>query len=249
MTSEEQLPEVTSTVAGSAVAGNSGGIDEEGTDELSEVIRLADGTCVGWASGRAGIGTWTQGLAAGAKITVLDAKGATIGTGRIGRSEAKNVGPNSRDEWVCSFSFSATIRGPVPESFRIRVAALPAMVARRDPDQPSLFVASVSTVADPKLIESCGQLPAAEISLWSPAVGEYWSDGFNQICFAGVAIAKVERTCRPRTIGSDRVVAVLSAKNPATVYEDATGMKIDDVTSLGAQPKVLVRVSNGQPCP
>jgi hypothetical protein len=245
-TTDEPLPEVTSTVAGSAVAGNSGGVGERDTQPLSEVVRLDDGTCVGWAG--PGTGTWTQGLAAGARITVLDAKGTKIGTGKIGRPEAKNVAPSGNDQWMCTFPFSATIRGPVSDSFQIKVGSLRTMTAHRDPDQPSLFVASVSTVADPKFVDECAGAPTSVVTLWGQVVGAYWSDGLKDLCSSGIRIAKVERTCRPRTIGSDRIVAVVSAADPSTVYEDASGVKINDVAELGAQPKVRVRVANGQPC-
>jgi hypothetical protein len=246
-TSREPLPEVTSTVAGSAVAGNSGGVGPGQTDRFSEAVRLENGSCVGWAG--PGTGTWTQGLAEGARITLLDAtSGARIGSGRLGRSEATDVDPNGNGQWTCSFPFSATVRGAVPAVFRIKVAALPPMTARRDPSRPGLFVASVSTVADPKVISACDGTPAADTGLWPGVVGQYWSDGLSQICSAGVGIAKVERTCRPRTIGSDRVVAVLAGDDPKRVYEDAAGLKVTDVAELGPAPTVLVRVANGQPC-
>ena len=48
------LPVVTSTVTGTAVAGNSGGVGPDQTDSFSEAVRNEDGTCSGWA----GPGQW-----------------------------------------------------------------------------------------------------------------------------------------------------------------------------------------------
>lgn len=245
--SSSSVPVVTSTVAGTAVAGNSGGEGEGQTGSRSESVRAGDGSCTGWA-GRGG-GTWTQGLVDKAPIRILDdATGASIGTGVLGRGRAVDVDPSEGGaQWDCVFPFTASVRGPVPRALRLVVAGAAPMVAVPDPTAPGKFVASVSTNASPKLVPDCDQAPAATGLVWPPVVGTYWDLGLGQICNAGVGIAKVERVCRPAAIGSDAIVAVLKGDDPSVVYEDASGLKVQD-PDLGPSPTVVVRVANGRPC-
>jgi hypothetical protein len=244
--SEEPVPDVTSTIAGAAVAGSSGGIGPGQTDSFSEAVRNQDGTCSGWSGPG---GTWTQGLAQGAKVRVLDARGAVVGTGSIGRPTFADADPSAdREQWTCTFPFTARVTGPLPDPLRIRVAGLAPVTARPDPTRPGRYVASVSTTASAKAISACDGTPATDAALWQPAVGLYWSNGFSQICGSGVGIVTVQRSCRPPTTGSDHVVAVLLGSDPSVVVEDASGLKIADVAELGTPATVVVRVATGQPC-
>ncbi|MFN0283022.1 MAG: hypothetical protein ACKVZ6_13780 [Kineosporiaceae bacterium] len=245
-TSQDPLPTVTSTVAGSAVAGNSGGVGPEQTDSFSEAVRNGDGTCSGWAGPG---GTWTQGLEEGATVRVLDPQGRVVGTGSVGRPAFTDVDPSDdRQQWTCTFPFTATVTGPLPVPLRIRIAGLAPITARPDPTQSGRYVASVSTTASQKVISSCDDAPRDDAELWQPAVGLFWSNAFGQICGAGVGIVKVERSCRPPTTGSDHVVAVLAGSDPSRVVEDSGGLRISAVTELGSPATVVVRVANGQPC-
>ena len=61
--------QVTSTVVGTAVAGNSGGVGAGQTNTFSEAVRNEDGTCSGWVG--PGGQTWTEGLESGAPVTFL----------------------------------------------------------------------------------------------------------------------------------------------------------------------------------
>jgi hypothetical protein len=244
---DEVVPEVTSTVAGSAVGGNSGGTSEGQTDSASETVRSDDGSCTGWA-GRAG-GTWTRGLVDGAKITVKDGdSGAVIGSGRLGAGAARDVGTGDRAQWMCTFPFTATVRGPVPATLRLDIAGARPMTARPDPTAPGRFVASVSTDAAPRLVADCRGLPTGPATgIWDPVVGLYWNSGLQQVCSQGVAVT-VARVCRPAAIGSDAVVAVVKADDPGVVYEDASRLYLTDAAELGEEPRVVVQVATGQPC-
>ncbi len=238
---------VTSTIAGSAVAGNSGGVGEGETETQSEVVKESDGSCAGWP-GRSG-GTWTAGLVEGARIVVVDpSTGARVGTGRLGRGRSVDVDPSGNAQWDCVFPFTATVRGRVPTTLRLVVAGARPMTAHPDPTTPGHVVASVSTDAKVSLVDACAAAPAAEPGLWDRAVGVYWNAGLDQICGAGVGVARIQRVCRPRTIGSDHVVAVLKPDDPSVVYEDASGLAVSDIAALGPSPRVLVRVATGQPC-
>ena len=71
------------TVTGRAVAGTAGGVETvepfAQTDPFAEVVRLADGTCVGWSGSRGGS---TVGLAVGTPVTLLETETNTeVGTG------------------------------------------------------------------------------------------------------------------------------------------------------------------------
>jgi hypothetical protein len=251
-TTDEELPEVTSTIAGSAVAGNSGqaspSLEDNRTDRLSEVVRLENGHCIGWDGPQTG--RWTQGLADGAELTVLHAStGAVIGSGVFEDSSWADPDPGDNDQWTCTFPFTATIEGAVPKTFKIKVGDLEPWTVRADPTRPKRFVTSVSTVASASLVPDCsGGIPDV-VTLWSPVVGQYWSNALAQLCSSGITIAKVERTCRARTVGSDHAVAVLSATD-GSVLEDAAGQRVEegDLANLPQPPAVIVRVANGQPC-
>jgi hypothetical protein len=246
-TSDDAVPEVTSTIAGSAIAGNSGGTSENQTDSASETVRYDNGSCAGWAS--RGGGSWTKGLVKGAKITVRDPDtGEVLGVGRLGAGAAQNVGSDDRAQWMCTFPFTATILGTPPAVLRLDIAGARSMTARPDPTAPGQFVASVSTDAAARLVSSCDELPSGPASgVWDPVVGLYWNSGLDQLCSNGIAV-KVTRVCRPKRIGSDYVVAVVKADDASIVYEDASGVKLTDPAVLGDEPVVVAQVANGQPC-
>ena len=96
---------------GTAVAGAAGAVEPGGppyaqTDPFSEAVRLADGTCVGWADSRGGS---TAGLAVGSPVAVLDpTTSALLGSGTItaSRWEDPSGGGN---QWTCFFDFSADV--------------------------------------------------------------------------------------------------------------------------------------------
>ncbi|MET0579581.1 MAG: hypothetical protein ABW122_13065, partial [Ilumatobacteraceae bacterium] len=79
---------------GTAVAGSAGGVEAGGppysqTDPFSEAVRLADGTCTGWADSRGGS---TAGLAVGSPVAVLDTTtNAPLGMGSITASRWVDV--------------------------------------------------------------------------------------------------------------------------------------------------------------
>jgi hypothetical protein len=239
------LPVVTSTINGTAVAGNSGGVGADQTDSFSEAVRNEDGTCSGWDG--PGGEAWTGGLEAGAAVRILD--GTTnqeIGTGSIVSSNFTDVDPGDRQQWICTFAFSATVTG-APAVFQLGVADLAPWVARPDPTTPGQFVASVNTVADPAFFTQCTDDDFGdEVTAWS-AAGLFWSDGIASVCSNGLHIEALDRPCRPRDVGSDHVISVVRFDDPAVVLEDTSGLKVDPATLEPGTP-VVVRIATGRPC-
>jgi hypothetical protein len=241
----ETIPVITSVISGSAAAGNSGGIGEEQTDSYSEVIRNDDGTCSGWG-GRGVSGAWTKGLVSGAPFTILArATDDVLGQGRLGTSSFENVGDDDRQQWLCTFPFSATIDGE-PDELRIKVADLPPWLVHRDPTNKGKFIASVDTVVSTKYFSQCTSGEVAEVFEWQ-AVGSYWSNGLQSLCSNGLTVADIEPLCRGPHEGSEYVTKVVSAEDPKVVYEDANGLRVD-VADLAPGAPVLVYVATGLPC-
>ncbi|MGH9135067.1 MAG: hypothetical protein ACRDZZ_14105 [Ilumatobacteraceae bacterium] len=240
----DTVPVVTSTVTGTAVGGNSGGIGPDQTDSFSEAVRNEDGTCSGWDG--PGDGAWTGGLEVGAPVRILDRETDTeIGSGSIVASAFVEVDPSEREQWVCNFSFSATVTGQ-PAEFEIAVAGLAPWLARADPTRPGEFVASVNTVASAAVFSQCTDDDFGdEVTGWS-AAGHYWSDGISSVCSNGLHVEALDRPCRPPDVGSDHVIAVVRADD-GTVLEDTTGLLVDPATLEPGTP-VVVRVATGRPC-
>jgi hypothetical protein len=240
------LPVVTSTVTGTAVAGNSGGVGQDQTDSFSEAVRNEDGTCSGW-DGPGDAETWTSGLEVGAPVRILD--GTTnqeIGTGSIVSSSFADVDPGDREQWTCTFAYSATVTG-TPEVFQLAVANLDPWVARRDPTRPGEFVASVNTVADPAFFSQCTDEDFGDqVTEWS-AAGQFWSNGISSVCSNGLHIEALDRPCRPPEIGSDHVISVVRFDDQSVVLEDITGLLVDPATLVPGTP-VVVRIATGRPC-
>lgn len=241
----DTLPVVTSTINGTAVAGNSGGVGADQTDSFSEAVRNEDGTCSGWDG--PGGDAWTAGLEVGAPVRILD--GTTnqeIGTGSVVSSSFTDVDPGDREQWVCTFAFSATVTG-APTVFQVGVANLAPWVARADPTRPGEFVASVNTVADPAFFTHCTDDDfGVEVTAWS-AAGLYWSDGISSVCSNGLHIEALDRPCRPRDVGSDHVISVVRFDDPSVVLEDTSGLLVDPATLEPGTP-VVVRIATGRPC-
>jgi hypothetical protein len=243
-TSPPTVPVVSSDIVGVAVAGNSGGIGADQTDSFSEAVRNEDGSCSGWA-GRDVTPPWTQGLESGAPFFILARESGTIlGEGTLGTSSFVNVGVDN-EQWVCLFPFAATIDGN-PQEFMIKVANLDPWLVRPDPSQPGSFVSSVNTVASAEKIPECATPGTGPITEWD-AVGQYWSDGLQSLCSAGVTVADIERPCRGPREGSDYVVKVVSATDPNVVYEDDRGLQVDPAT-LAPGTQAVVLIATGRPC-
>lgn len=236
---------VTTTVIGAAVGGSAGDIGRESTDPYSEAIRNADGTCSGFDGPG---GTWTQGLESGAPVVFVARDGdAQIGTGVIGTSYWEDVG-SGREQWNCVFPFEGEIEGE-RESFRIKVADLPPWVVVRNASDTSQWVVSIDTTVRIDVFTECADPGAAvdAVSAWS-SVGTFWSRGIpEQICGAGLAVADVERPCRPPGIASEHIVQVTSGDDPSVVLEDARGLLVDPV-DLAPGTAVVVHVATGRPC-
>jgi hypothetical protein len=157
-----------------------------------------------------------------------------------------DVDPGDRQQWVCNFTFSATITG-TPAEFQVAVADLAPWVARADPGRPGEFLASVNTVADPAFFSQCTDGDFGEaVTAWT-AAGLYWSDGISSVCSNGLFIEALDRPCRPRDIGSDHVISVVRADDPEIVLEDTTGLLVDPAT-LEPGTAVIVRIATGRPC-
>jgi hypothetical protein len=241
----DTLPVVTSTINGTAVAGNSGGVGPDQTDSFSEAVRNDDGTCSGW--GGPGGGAWTDGLEVGAPVKILDREtDQEIGTGSVVSSSFIDVDPSGREQWMCNFAFTATVTGE-PAEFKVAVADLEPWVARPDPTKPGEFVASVNTVADPSVFSQCTDDDFGdEVTEWQ-AAGHYWSDGISSVCSNGLKIEALDRPCRPPEIGSDHVISVVRFDDPSVVLEDITGLLVDP-TTLEPGTQVVVRIATGRPC-
>ena len=202
------LPVVTSTINGTAVAGNSGGVGPDQTDSFSEAVRNDDGTCSGWA-GPGGWRTWTTASRSERPCGSSTARpNQEIGTGSVVSSSFTDVDPGDREQWICNFAFSATVTG-TPAVFQVAVANLEPWVARPDPTRPGEFVASVNTVADPALFSQCTDEDFGDaVTEWS-AAGQFWSNGISSVCSNGLHIEALDRPCRPPAIGSDHVISVV----------------------------------------
>jgi hypothetical protein len=239
------IPVVSSDIVGIAVAGNSGGVGADQTDSFSEAIRNEDGTCSGW-TGRDVDQPWTAGLESGASFVMLPRDGhVVIGQGTLGTSSFENVGTEAEPQWMCSFPFSGTIDG-APEEFLIKVGELDPWLVRPDPTKPGQFVSSVNTVSSADYFPACTDQTASPVTAWN-AVGTYWSVGLPNLCAAGLKIADIERPCRGPREGSDYVVKVVNADDPAVVYEDDRGMQVDPAT-LAPGTQVVVLIATGRPC-
>ncbi|MET0323703.1 MAG: hypothetical protein ABW219_00675 [Ilumatobacteraceae bacterium] len=247
----------TTTVTGTAVAGTAGPVEASGppfpqTEPFAEAVRLADGTCVGWAGSQGGS---TLGLAVGAPVTVLDAvDNVEIGTGTVQASRWEDMSAGG-EQWNCFFDFTATLNGAVPAEFRIRVGPLGPWTARPDPAAPTTYVASVSTNASVALIPSCpaivepdptastvaAPVPATVAPTSAPplvtgwnAVGQYWSRGVASLCGAGLPVTAIARPCRPAGVGSEYIISVVDSNDPTEIY--ANGAEIP----LGTELTVVV---------
>jgi hypothetical protein len=236
---------VRTTVVGAAVGGSSGGESPENTDPLSEAVRNPDGTCVGWDGPG---GRWTQGLESGAPVVFLALdEDVQIGTGTLGTSEWIDVSGGD-EEWNCVFPFTGEIDG-APERFRVKVGDLEPWAVYPDPTRPGEWISSVNSFADPKLVSQCADPPTDLItpSDWGTVVGQYWSDAFASLCFAGFKVAKVQRPCRPPDVASDRVMKVTNL-DESVVYEDESGNLLVDPTQLPLGTELTVYVAIGRPC-
>jgi len=249
-------------VTGRAIAGVAGGVEPGAppftqTDPFSEAVRLADGTCVGWADSRGGS---TAGLAVGAPVVLLDTEAnQEIGDGTITASRWEDMSGGT-EQWNCSFDFQATLNEPHAE-FRIRVASLAPWLARPDPGAPGTFIASVSTDASIDLIPECPPLPvegtttttlagdttttaaptssSAPVTGWN-AIGQYWSRGVQALCAAGLPVTAIARPCRPPQVGSEYISEVVNSADPTERY--ANGAPIPAGTEL------TVVVATGRLC-
>ncbi len=252
-------------VAGTAVAGSAGAVEASGgpysqTDPFSEVVRLADGTCVGWESR----GGSTSGLAVGAPVAVLDpTTNALLGSGTVTASRWEDVSGGG-GQWTCFFAFRAEVSAPAPADVLVKVADLQPWTARPDPAHPDSRVASVSTDAAIRLIASCPALPAPTttaaatastvttttvaptttvagppVAGWK-AIGQYWSIGVDALCRAGLPVTAIARPCRPPNAGSDYITAVVDSNHPDVKYADGA--------AIPAGTPLTVVVTTGRPC-
>jgi hypothetical protein len=241
----QTLPQATTALLGLVVGGSGGEPGAASTDSLSEVVRNADGTCAGWA-GRGVSGPWTSGVKQGAKVQLFDAAvgGRLLASGTLSAGTAQDVDP-PKGQWQCTLKFSIA-KLPNATKYYAQVDSLSRVEARPDPSTAGTYVVPVSTAAKASLIDACKDphLPTA-VSSWK-SVGEYWSQGLPGVCSAGLRVNRLERVCRPKTIASDRVVAVVDALS-GKVYEDTSGLKVDPA-SLKPGTVVTVRVSTAYPC-
>ena len=95
----------------------------------------------------------------------------------------------------------------------------------------------VSACTDPELPQSVGD--------WQ-SVGQYWSQGIPSICSAGLRVSRLDRVCRPASIASDRVAAVVDAGD-GRVFEDESGLVVDPA-SLEPGTLVIAQVTTAYPC-
>jgi hypothetical protein len=244
----------TNVLAGTAVAGSAGGVETGGPPfpnayPFTEAIRLSDGSCVGWAGSAGGS---TLGLAVGSPVVVLAAEtDRELGRGRVRRSRWENLSRSGR-QWNCFFDFTATLNRPPPAEVRIRIGPLQPWLAGPDPNDPDVYVASVSTGALIELIPSCPPVPdetattttvrrrrVRQVSGWH-AIGQYWSRGVASLCRAGLPVTAIARPCRPRGVGSEYISEVVDSHDSTVHYRD--GQKVP----VGTQ--VTVVVATGRPC-
>ncbi len=252
-------------VRGTAVAGSAGGVETSGppftqTDPYSEAVRLADGSCVGWADSRGGS---TLGLAVGSPVAVLDPTTNTVlGSGTVTASHWQDVSGGG-NEWTCFFDFSAAVPN-APAEVLVRIGDLQPWTARPDPADPTIKVASVSTNASVGLIPSCPALPvptttvagtgttvatttlppattvaAAPVTGWN-AIGQYWSVGVDSLCKAGLPVTAIARPCRAPTVGSEYITRVVDSNDSTVDYTNGA--------AIPAGTAVTVVVATGRPC-
>jgi hypothetical protein len=254
------------TVRGTAVAGAAGAVEPGGppyaqTDPFSEAVRLADGTCVGWADSRGGS---TVGLALGSTVAVLDpTTSALLGSGTITGSRWADPSGGG-NQWTCFFDFSADVAN-APAEVLVKVGELQPWTARPDPADPARKVASVSTDASIGQIASCPALPtptttgppaataeptttAAPTSTvaagppvtgWN-AIGQYWSVGIDSLCKAGLPVTALARPCRQPNQGSEYITAVVDSNHSTVRYANAA--------AIPAGTPLTVVVATGRPC-
>jgi hypothetical protein len=235
--------QVTTTVIGVAVAGNSGEVGS--ASGFSETVRNADGTC----SGQVGPDgqQWTQGLETGAPVTFLADDGTPIGSGQITTSAWEDVDPSGNEQWNCTFSIEGEVTGQ-PDSFKIQVAGLEPWRAHADPRDPARFVVSVDTTARFDVFSECTEPPTGLTEVFEFAVvGEFWADGIPRVCDSGLVVVDIERPCRPAEFASEYIIAVTRADDPSIVIEDASGFAAD-TSQLAVGTEVVVHVAIGRPC-
>jgi hypothetical protein len=209
------------------------------------VVRERDGSCRGWAG--PGDRPWTEGLEEGAAVTYLAREtDDVLGTGLLGPGRAVAVDTNGTERWMCTFDFTATLTGN-PETFRIKVADLEPWVARPDATNDGAFVASVNTEASIKPFSECTEPEFGDSVFDFNVVGQYWAEGIPSVCFAGLAVVGIDRPCRPSTIASDHIIAVIAADDPDVVYENESGLQVDLATLTPGTPAIVV-VATGRPC-
>ena len=147
-------------IQGIAVAGNAGGTGSSDggpgeTEPYSQTIRFEDGSCRGWTPEDRD-GPSTEGLEAGASVTIRDDAGEEIGGGSVESSTSFPVDENGNriDEdqgtatWRCEFFFSANLIVSEPPSVVfLQVAGLEPWAASFDPAR-NQFVAIVPGTPD-----------------------------------------------------------------------------------------------------
>jgi hypothetical protein len=236
------LPVATTTFVGLVVGGSGGGVGQDQTDTLSEVVRDEDGSCAGWDGPGGG---WTAGVRDGGEVVVFDVAegGEPIATGHLGAGRAVDVDPPN-EQWQCELGVTID-RVPKTDRYFVEVGGLPRVEARPGGPDRALVI-PVNTQARADELSACveEQLPET-VGEWS-SVGQYWSQGLPSICSAGLRITRVERVCRPPDIASDRVVAVVAA-NEGTVLENGDGLQVD-VSTLEPGTLVIAQVSSAYPC-
>jgi hypothetical protein len=209
------------------------------------MVRNADNTCAGWA-GRGVAAPWTAAVKAGGKVALYDAPvgGRLLASGTLGAGTSQDIAA-PHEQWQCTLKFSIAKVPKVPKYY-VQVDSLSRVEARPDPTAVGTYVIPVSTTAKASLLDACKNphLPAA-VTSWK-SVGEYWSQGVPGVCSAGLRVNRFDRVCRPKTIATDRVVAVVDAAT-GKLYEDATGLKVSPAT-LKPGTVVTVRVSTAYPC-
>jgi hypothetical protein len=249
---------------GTAVAGSAGGVEPGGppyaqTDPFAEAVRLADGTCVGWADSRGGS---TAGLAVGAPVAVLDpTTNGLLGTGTVTASRWQDV--SGTGQWTCFFDFTATVPA-APADVLVRIGDLQPWTARPDPANSAVRVASVSTDAAIGQIASCPALPTPTTTAapgaptvatttlpptttvpgppasgWN-AIGQYWSIGVDSLCKAGLPVTALARPCRQATEGSEYITKVVDTNDPSVSYGNGA--------AIPAGTQLTVAVATGRPC-
>lgn len=212
---------VSTVLVGVVVGGNSGGIDEGGTEALSETVRTRDGLCRGWFGKDPAPEPWTASLRQDATVRVLDDKGTLLGTGKLGTGRPRQVraGADADEHWQCEFEFS--IDSVVQASaYHLEVGDMPRVRAEANPQRAGAFVVPVLTPLDPALVEACNQDLPQTVDGWRPAADRYWAQAYAELCNAGLRIGVVNRRCRPADVATLYVLSVVA--KDGTVLEDRT---------------------------